>query len=49
MGSYQSYTQADISDLRSVGYKKEFKDIAEGISEYVAFLNLKNNTASENW
>jgi len=48
MGSYQSYTQADISDLRSVGYKKEFKGIAEGVSEYVALLDLKNTVAGEN-
>lgn len=32
---YQSYTQADISALRSVGYDKEFTPLASGVRQYV--------------
>ena len=32
---YQYYTQADMSKLLSAGYKKGFRSLEEGISEYV--------------
>jgi ADP-L-glycero-D-manno-heptose 6-epimerase len=38
-GSYQSYTQADISGLRHVGYEKKFLDVKEGVSRYLDRLN----------
>lgn len=38
-GSYQSYTQADISELRQVGYDKNFSDVKEGVSRYLDCLN----------
>lgn len=38
-GRYQSYTQADISNLRAAGYDKPFKTVAEGVAEYLAWLN----------
>ena len=38
-GSYQSYTQADISGLRQVGYKKDFLDIRQGVARYLDCLN----------
>lgn len=38
-GSYQSYTQADISALRSAGYKDRFHNIQEGVSKYLNWLN----------
>lgn len=33
-GKYQSFTQADISDLRRAGYDLPFASVAEGISRY---------------
>lgn len=39
-GRYQSYTRADISALRQAGYESEFKTVAEGVREYMAWLNL---------
>jgi len=36
VGKYQSYTQADVSALRSTGYAERFLDVAEGVGRYVA-------------
>jgi ADP-L-glycero-D-manno-heptose 6-epimerase len=33
--SYQSYTEADISALRSVGYDAPFSDLREGVRKYL--------------
>lgn len=38
-GAYQSYTQADLSNLRKVGYQGEFKDVASGVAAYMQILN----------
>lgn len=38
-GSYQSYTQADISGLRLAGYSEEFLTVDEGVSKYLDELN----------
>lgn len=38
-GRYQAYTQADLSNLRAAGYDKPFKTVAEGVAEYMAWLN----------
>ena len=38
-GSYQSYTQADISGLRLAGYEKEFLDVKQGVAKYLDWLN----------
>ena len=38
MGKYQAFTQADISKLRSVGYKKPPKDLESGIYDYLTKL-----------
>ncbi|MGZ5052216.1 MAG: ADP-glyceromanno-heptose 6-epimerase [Methylobacter sp.] len=38
-GSYQSYTQADISGLRDAGYKKEFMSVKQGVTKYMDWLN----------
>jgi len=32
---YQSHTRADVNKLRSMGYKKEFLNIEEAISQYI--------------
>lgn len=37
-GKYQSYTEADISLLRSVGYDEPFSNVSEGVSHYVDWL-----------
>lgn len=41
-GKYQSFTEADISRLREVGYEEPFFDVNEGVSRYVYWL-LENN------
>ena len=38
-GSYQSFTQADIGKLRSVGYQEPFKTVEEGVAEYMQWLH----------
>src|SRR3989338_4161970 len=38
-GHYQSFTQADISALRKVGYHIEFKAVEEGVKKYLDWLN----------
>ncbi len=37
-GRYQSFTEADISQLRSLGYDAQFKDVATGVKEYLDWL-----------
>ena len=34
-GSYQSFTEADMSGLRAAGYDAEFLDIEEGVKRYL--------------
>jgi len=38
-GAYQSFTEADISALREVGYSDPFLTVEEGVSEYMDILN----------
>lgn len=38
-GRYQSFTQADMTALRKAGYDKPFKTVAEGVTEYMSWLN----------
>ncbi|MBC8215530.1 MAG: ADP-glyceromanno-heptose 6-epimerase [Candidatus Marinimicrobia bacterium] len=38
-GSYQSFTQSDITKLREAGYKQEFKTVQEGVTEYMDWLH----------
>ncbi|MNJ04041.1 ADP-L-glycero-D-manno-heptose-6-epimerase [compost metagenome] len=38
-GRYQAYTQADLAKLRATGCDIEFKTVAEGVKEYMAWLN----------
>lgn len=37
-GKYQSFTEADISALRSAGYEHKFLSVEEGVSRYVGRL-----------
>jgi ADP-L-glycero-D-manno-heptose 6-epimerase len=38
-GAYQSYTQADISQLRAVGYDQDFMTLEQGVSDYLNKIN----------
>ena len=38
-GRYQSYTEADISALRAVGYEDEYKTVEQGVKEYLDIIN----------
>jgi ADP-L-glycero-D-manno-heptose 6-epimerase len=40
-GRYQSYTQADISNLRAAGYDEPFLTVEEGVSRYIQQLLQK--------
>jgi len=40
-GRYQSFTQADISRLREVGFDHEFKTVAQGVEAYLEWLNTE--------
>lgn len=44
-GRYQSFTEADISALRAVGYNASFKTVEEGVSEYMNWLNASDKSA----
>ncbi|MDH5369199.1 MAG: ADP-glyceromanno-heptose 6-epimerase [Gammaproteobacteria bacterium] len=44
-GRYQSFTEADISALRAVGYNAPFKTVEEGVSEYMNWLNAADKSA----
>ncbi len=37
-GKYQSYTQADLSQLRAAGYPGEFRPVEQGVDEYAKGL-----------
>jgi len=38
-GRYQSFTEADISNLRHVGYERPFLTVEEGVRRYMEWLN----------
>lgn len=37
-GRYQSHTQADLTQLWAAGYEQPFRDVQQGVGEYVRFL-----------
>ena len=37
-GKYQSFTQADLTNLRSAGYQAPFLTVEEGVSRYIPWL-----------
>ncbi|HGJ5876114.1 MAG TPA: ADP-glyceromanno-heptose 6-epimerase [Arsenophonus sp.] len=41
-GCYQTVTEADLTKLRAVGYDKPFKTVAEGVADYMQWLNQDN-------
>lgn len=38
-GRYQSFTEADISALRTAGYERPFRTVEEGVALYMEWLN----------
>ena len=38
-GRYQSFTEADISALRSAGYTESFSSVEQGVQKYLEWLN----------
>ena len=38
-GSYQSFTEADLTKLRNAGYDAPFKTVQEGVKEYMEWLH----------
>ncbi len=38
-GKYQSYTQADMSQLAAVGYSQEFLSVQQGVDRYLKWLD----------
>jgi ADP-L-glycero-D-manno-heptose 6-epimerase len=38
-GSYQSYTEADLSGLRQAGYGEDFLNVEQGVTKYLNELN----------
>jgi ADP-L-glycero-D-manno-heptose 6-epimerase len=38
IGKYQSFTEADLTRLRTSGYKGDFASVEEGVTQYVAVL-----------
>ncbi len=37
-GVYQSFTEADISHLRSVGYEGNFRGLSQGVTDYLTWM-----------
>jgi ADP-L-glycero-D-manno-heptose 6-epimerase len=46
LGKYQSYTQADVTKLRAVGYRAPMLSVAEGVDRYVERLISAANTSA---
>ncbi|MGA7800868.1 MAG: ADP-glyceromanno-heptose 6-epimerase [Gammaproteobacteria bacterium] len=42
-GRYQSFTEADIGELRKVGYKAAFRTVEEGVGAYMDTLNSNDD------
>ena len=40
-GKYQSFTEADLTNLRAAGYVDDFKSVEEGVSRYIPWLAAK--------
>lgn len=40
-GRYQSFTEAEISALRAIGYDQSFDAVAEGVSKYMSWLDAQ--------
>jgi ADP-L-glycero-D-manno-heptose 6-epimerase len=38
-GKYQSFTEADTTNLRCAGYTADFLTVEEGVSQYIPWLS----------
>jgi ADP-L-glycero-D-manno-heptose 6-epimerase len=45
-GKYQSFTQADMTQLRKAGYKKPFLTVEQGVERYVQKLLARRSGAT---
>ena len=43
-GKYQSFTEADLTNLRAAGYVDDFKSVEEGVSRYIPWLTAKRGS-----
>ena len=43
-GSYQSFTQADMSRLRAAGYNGQFRTVEAGVRDYVEWLKARRSS-----
>ncbi|WP_192355417.1 ADP-glyceromanno-heptose 6-epimerase [Mesorhizobium mediterraneum] len=43
-GSYQSFTQADMSRLRAAGYNGQFRTVETGVRDYVEWLKAQRSS-----
>jgi len=43
-GSYQSFTQADMTRLRTAGYNGSFRTVETGVRDYVAWLKARRSS-----
>ncbi|ESY76829.1 ADP-L-glycero-D-mannoheptose-6-epimerase [Mesorhizobium sp. LNHC221B00] len=43
-GSYQSFTQADMSRLRAAGYNGQFRSVETGVRDYVEWLKAQRSS-----
>ncbi len=41
VGKYQAFTQADLTNLRAIGYDKPFKTVQEATKEYMLYLQAR--------
>ena len=42
-GKYQSFTQADLTNLRAAGFEEAFLTVEEGVARYIPWLNAQNS------
>ncbi len=42
-GKYQSFTEADITSLRNIGYDKEFLTVEQGVKRYIDYLSASDS------
>lgn len=42
-GHYQSFTEADVSELRNAGYEEQFLRVEEGVPKYMAWLSASGD------
>ncbi|TIO49243.1 MAG: ADP-L-glycero-D-mannoheptose-6-epimerase, partial [Mesorhizobium sp.] len=43
-GSYQSFTEADMSRLRTAGYNGQFRTVETGVRDYVQWLKAQRSS-----